>query len=204
MDRFAHTPRGLAGCHRAPGGKPCRRRLALAVAACVLTAITASCGAVQGPRPGVPERTGATTPTASPAAGVSASCQNAVSAGLAGIVLIVTLAGDSKIYCLRAGDILRLVLRGTRADPWQRPLITGTALKPLPGSGSAAANGITGVTYVAAAPGQAGIVSVRPPCHIVFAPQEGGVQPRFRAVALSAGKSCSAGRFFSTSVDVLR
>jgi hypothetical protein len=169
----------------------------------MLTAITASCGAVQGPRQGVPAPTGAITPTANPAVGVSASCQNAVSAGMAGTVLIVTLAGNSKIYCLRAGGTLRLVLRGTRADPWQRPLITGTALKPLPGSGSAA-NGITGVTYVAVAPGQAGIVSVRPPCQIVFAPQEGGAQPRFRAVKLSAGRSCSAGRFFSTSVDVLR
>lgn len=170
----------------------------------MLAAITAGCGAVPGPRQGVPARTGAITPTANPAAGVPASCQNAVSAGMAGAVLIVTLAGDSKIYCLRAGDTLRLALRGTSADPWQRPLITGTALKPLPGSGSAAANGNTGVTYVAVAPGQAGIVSVRPPCQIVFAPQEGGAQPRFRAVKLSAGRSCSAGHFFSTSIDVLR
>ena len=170
----------------------------------MLAAITASCGAVQGPRQGVPARTGAITPTANPAAGVSASCQNAVSAGMAGTVLIVTLAGNSKIYCLRAGGTLRLVLRGTRADPWQRPLITGTALKPVQGSGSAAANGITGVTYVAVAPGQTGIVSVRPPCQIVFAPQEGGAQPRFRAVKLSAGRSCSAGRYFSTSVAVLK
>jgi hypothetical protein len=170
----------------------------------MLAAITASCGAVQGPRQGVAGRTGAITLTANLAAGVPASCQNAVSAGRAGTVLIVTLAGNSKIYCLRAGDTLRLVLRGSRAGPWQRPLITGTALKPVPGSGSAAANGITGVTYVAVAPGQAGIVSVRPPCQIVFAPQEGGAQPRFRAVKLSAGRFCSAGRFFSTSVDVLR
>ncbi len=175
------------------------------MAACVLAAVTAGCGAVQGPRQGVPARTGGITPTANPAAGVPASCQNAVSAGMAGTVLIVTLAGNSKIYCLRAGDTLRLALRGgTRADPWQRPLITGTALKPLPGSGSAAADGVTGATYVAVAPGQAGIVSVRAPCQIVFAPQEGGAQSRFRAVRLSAGRSCSAGRFFSTSVDVLR
>jgi hypothetical protein len=170
----------------------------------VLAASTVGCGAVPGPRQGVPARTDAITPTANPASGVSASCQNAVSAGMAGTALIVTLAGDSKIYCLRAGGTLRLVLRGTRADPWQRPLTTGTALKPLPGSGSAAASGITGITYVAVAPGQAGIVSVRLPCQIVFAQQEGGVQPRFRAVKLSAGQSCSAGRFFSTSVDVLR
>jgi hypothetical protein len=165
--------------------------------------MTASCGAVQGPRQGVSARTDAITPTASPATGVPASCQNTVSAGTTGSVVTVTLAGNSKIYCLRAGDTLRLVLRGTSADPWQRPLITGTALKPLPGSGSASANGITGVTYVAVAPGQAGVVSVRSPCQIVFGPQKGGLQPRFRAVKLSAGGSCSAGRFFSTSVDVL-
>ena len=154
--------------------------------------MTAGCGTAQAPKPAGTATTAA-HPAAPAAAGQPASCQHAVSAGRAGAVVIVTLAGNSKIYCLRVGDTLRLVLPGPGA--WQRPLVTGTALKLVPG---------TGATYAAVGPGQAELVSALPPCQIVFAPQKGGVQTRFGpAVKLSAGQSCSPGHFFSTSVEVL-
>ena len=106
---------------------------------------------------------------------------------------MVTLAGNSKIYCLRVGDTLRLALPAAGASPWQRPLITGTALKPVPGAGSAVTNGITVATYAAVGPGQVDLVSVRPPCQIAFAPQKGDAQSRSRTVKLSPGRSCSPG-----------
>jgi hypothetical protein len=146
----------------------------------------------------------AAVPAAHPASSPPAGCQGAVSAGTAGTVLTITLAGNSKIYCLPVGDTLRLALRGTKADPWRSPLITGTALKPVPGAGPAVINGITGATYAAVRPGQVVLASVRPPCQLAFASQKGGLQPRFKTVKLSPGRSCSPGRFFSTTISVLR
>jgi hypothetical protein len=200
----------------------------------MVAAMTAGCGAVPAPHPGssphtgrpaspttagtaapagnpaTPGRNAATSagnpaaPAGNPAAGVAAGCQGAASAGTAGTVVTVTLAGNSKIYCLRVGDTLRLALHGTEADPWQSPLITGTALKQVPGAGPAVINGITSATYTAVGPGQVLLASVRPPCRFAFAPQKGGLQPRFTMTKLSPGRSCSPGRFFSTSISVLR
>jgi hypothetical protein len=198
MDRFVHVSCELTGIHSVPSGKPRLCRLTLGAATCMIAAMTVGCGAEPSPA-------GTVTPTASPAVtGLPAGCQNAVSAERAGTVLTITLAGNNRIYCVRVGDTLRLTLPSTGADPWQSPLITGTALKPIPGAGSAVTNGITGATYEAVGPGQVDLVSVRPPCQIAFAPQKGDAQPRSRTVRLSPGRSCSPGRFFSTSVDVMR
>jgi hypothetical protein len=179
--------------------------------------MTAGCGAVQAPnprsppytgQPASPPSTGTATPSANPshqggtltthsaAPEVPPGCHGATSAGTAGSILTITLASNSKSYCLRVGDTLRLSLRGTEPDPWQSPQVTGSALMPVPGTGSAVANGITDATYVAVRPGQVILVSVRPPCQIAFPPQKGDLQPRFR--------SCSPGHFFSTSISVLR
>lgn len=202
------TPSELTGGHSVSGSYP---RLTLGLATCMVAAVTVGCGAVPAPHPGSSPHTGQPAPagTAMPAgnpaaAEVPAGCQGAVPARTAGKVLTITLAGNSKIYCLRVGDTFRLALRGSKADPWQSPLITGTALKQIPGAGPAVTNGITSATYAAVRPGQVLLASVRPPCQLAFAPHKGGLQPRITIARLSPGRSCSPGHFFSTSISVLR
>src|SRR5271165_3601828 len=111
-------------------------RISAGLAICVAAAVTVGCGTVPAPHSGsathtaVPAkainygiRPGAST--AGPAsAGSSSGCQSPASAGPRAKTLVITLAGNTKTYCVLVGDKLHVDLRGTDSDPWLRPLVS--------------------------------------------------------------------------------
>jgi hypothetical protein len=171
-------------------------RLSAGVAICLVTAMTVGCATgcaeAAASHSGSAPRTSAATP----------GCRGAASAGPAGKTLTITLAGNDKTYCVQVGDKLLLYLRGTDANPWQPPLVSGSALTPIRGAVPALANGIT-ASYVAVRPGEAGVTSVRPPCHAVFPPMKGDLHPG-SVPKLYPIRDCPKGYLFTASIIVLR
>lgn len=170
---------------------------------CLMTAVTVGCGEVSASHPGSASSGSASSGSAS-AAAASPGCPGSVSAGPAGETLTITLVGNDKTYCVRVGDKLLLSLRSTEVDPWQAPRMSGSALTPVSGAVPAPANGITGASYVAVRPGEAGVTSVRPPCHTSLPPPgKGGLQPGV-ASELYPIRDCPRGYLFTASIIVVR
>jgi hypothetical protein len=184
---------------------------------CLAAVVTVGCGTVPAPHSGSGARTAvpagtanhATQPsssTAGPAsAGSSSGCQSPASAGThepRATTLVITLAGNAQTYCARVGDKLRVDLRGTGADPWLRPLASGDALVPIPGTATAGA--VTSASFAAVQPGRVTMTSVRPPCQVAVPSAKNELEPAFPLPGVYPLKSCPAGHRFSALVIVQR
>jgi hypothetical protein len=84
-------------------------------------------------------------------------------AGSAGPVLLVTAASGGKTYCVRTGQVVRVLLSGPAALPGgsEPPRLTGDALAAAPAHLLRTAS----VTYTAVRPGTAVLTIVGLPCH---------------------------------------
>ena len=192
-------------------------RVSAGLVICLAGAVTAGCGTVPAPHSGSGARTAVpamtashgTQPGASTAgpglAGSSSGCQSPASAGTpepAAKTLVITLAGNAKTYCVRVGDRLRVDLRGTRADPWLRPLASGDALVPLPGAVMAGA--VTSASFTTVRPGRVTMTSVRAPCQVAVPSRKNELEPAFPLPTVYPLKSCPPGHRFSALVIVQR
>jgi hypothetical protein len=135
-------------------------------------------------------------------AGSSSGCQSPAPAGPTAKILVITLAGNARTYCVRVGGTLRVDLRGTDSSPWLRPLVSGNALVPIPGA--AAAKGVTGASFAAVRPGRAIMTSVRPPCQVAVPPAKHELEPAFPLPKTYPLRSCAPGHRFSALVIVRR
>lgn len=189
-------------------------RIPARLAICLAAAVTVGCGTVPASHSGsathtaVPakETTHGTQPgvsTAGPAgAGSSSGCQSPAPAGPRAKSLAITLAGNTKTYCVLVGDKLHVDLRGTDSDPWLRPLVSGSALVPVPGA--VTANGVTGAWFAAVQPGRVTITSVRPPCQVAVPVAKNELEPAFPLPKVYPLRSCPPGNRFSALVIVGR
>ena len=192
-------------------------RISAGLVMCLAAAVAAGCGTVRAPQSGsgapmaVPVKAAdhSTQPGASTAGAVSAAssspCQGPASAGTrepAARTVVITLAGNAQTYCARVGDRLRVDLRGTRSDPWLRPLVSGDALAPIPGAVTAGA--VTSASFAAVRPGRVTVTSVRPPCQVAVPSGKNELEPAFPLPKVSPLKSCPAGHRFSALVIVQR
>ena len=170
---------------------------------CLAAAVTAGCGMVPAPS------SGSGAPAASIAgpasAGSSSGCKSAEPAGTrepTANTLVITLAGNAKTYCVRVGGKLRVDLRGTASNPWLRPLVSGTALVPLPGAETARA--VTSASFAAVEPGRVTITSVRPPCQVAVRTVKNELEPASPLPQVYPLRSCPPGHRFSALVIVRR
>ena len=135
----------------------------------------------------------------------SSGCQSPGSAGThepAARTLVITLAGNAKTYCARVGDRLRVDLRGTGAGPWLRPLVSGSALVPIPGAMTAGE--VTSASFAAVQPGRVTVTAVRLPCQVAVPPGKNELEPADPLPSVYPLKSCPPGHRFSVLVIVQR
>ena len=192
-------------------------RISAGLVICLAAALTVGCGPVPAPRSGAGAQTAVSATTAShgtqpaassagPASAGSASgCPSAASAGTpepTPETLVITLAGNAKTYCARVGDGLRVDLRGTDSDPWLRPLASGDALAPVPGTVTAGA--VTSASFAAVQPGRVIMTSVRPPCQVTVPFGKNELEPADPLPSVYPLKSCPPGHRFSILVIVRR
>jgi hypothetical protein len=187
------------------------RGICAGIAACAVAAVAVGCGSAQAPRSGsaappgaaATARNQATEPGAPTGAGPPSACPGSVPARPAGTTVVITLAGNGKIYCVQVGDTLRVDLRAPGSGAWLRPLVSGSALMPFKGAVPSPAPGVTSASFAAMRPGQVIMTSVRPPCHIAIGPK-GGLEPAFPLPKTYPLRFCGPGHRFSVSIIVLR
>ena len=147
-----------------------------AVAACLVAAVTAGCGTVTasssggGTQPTAVQATmSAGHATASAAATRQSQAPSAVTATRSGCQHLaadsaLTLASNSRTYCIGVGEHFSVYLRGTLASRWLVPLASSNVIVGAPNGAMSLIAGLTGASFAGARPGQALITSVRPPC----------------------------------------
>ena len=140
----------------------------------------------------------------SPASGLASGCQGAVPAGPAVQTLVITLAGDGKTYCVRVGDKVRVDLRSTDNNSWLQPLVSSSALIPIPDGANSLIEGLTAGSFAAVRPGQALVTSVRPPCQVTISASKGDLQPADPVPEAYPLRFCAPGHRFSASIIVAR
>ena len=189
-------------------------RISAGLAICLAATVTAGCGTVPAPRSGsgthtaVPARAAndgmqPDVSTSGPAsAGSSSRCQSPASAGPRAKTFVITLADNAKTYCVRVGDKLYVDLRDAGSDPWLRPLVSGTALVPLPDAGTARA--VTSASFAVVEPGRVTITSVRPPCQVAVRTVKNELEPASPLPQVYPLRSCPPGHRFSALVIVRR
>jgi len=184
---------------------------------CLAAGVTVGCGTVPAPHSGSGEETAVPATTAthgtqpgtstagSASARSSSGCQSTASGGTSkptAETLVITLAGNAKTYCARVGGRLRVDLRGTASDPWLRPLASGDALAPVPGTVTAGA--VTSASFAAVQPGRVIMTSVRPPCQVTVPFGKNELEPADPLPSVYPLKSCPPGHRFSVLVIVRR
>jgi hypothetical protein len=109
-------------------------------------------------------------------------------AGSAGPVLLVTAASGGKTYCVRTGQVVRVLLSGPAALPGgsEPPRLTGDALAAAPAHLLRSPS----VTYTAVRPGTAVLTIVGLPCRVIQPAQ--GAAASARRVALARAASAPA------------
>ncbi len=189
-------------------------RISAGLATCLVAVVTVGCGTVPAPHSdsgthtAVPAKarnqdTQSGVSTSGPAsAGSSSGCQSPAPAGATAVTLAITLASNARTYCVRVGDKLRVDLRGTDSNPWLRPLVSGNALTPIPGT--VKANGVTSASFAAVQPGRAIMTSVRPPCQVAVPSAKHELEPAFPLPKTYPLRSCAPGHRFSALVIVRR
>ena len=105
-------------------------------------------------------------------------------AGSAGPVLLVTAASGGRTYCVRIGQVVRVLLSGPAALPGGSapPRLTGDALAAAP----AHLLRTSSVTYTAVRPGTAVLTIVGLPCRVIQPAQGAAASARRRALARAA------------------
>lgn len=105
-------------------------------------------------------------------------------AGSAGPVLLVTAASGGRTYCVRIGQVVRVLLSGPAALPGGSapPRLTGDALAAAP----AHLLRTSSVTYTAVRPGTAVLTIVGLPCRVIQPAQGAAASARRGAVAGAA------------------
>jgi hypothetical protein len=183
------------------------------VAACAGAALAAGCGTAPMAEPAhsapTPARTvnpGQSDIAADGPLGVRArpGCRGHMSATPAGRMIVITLAGNGKRYCVRVGDQLRVSLPAGGASQWQQPLVTGGgAVVTAPGAASTPAGGTQG-SFAAARPGQATMTSVLPPCQYTVPARKNAFEPADPLPTTNLRRACPPGHRFSALIIVLR
>ena len=184
------------------------------VAACAVAAFAVGCGTAPV---AAPMRTApAPTPTRTVNAGqsdvatdgplgvrVRPGCQDATPAGPAHRTIMITLAGDEKRYCVRAGDTLRVFLRARGTSQWLQPLVSGGAVVTAPGATTAPA-GVTQGSFAAVRPGQAIMTSALPPCQYAVPVWKNVFEPADPLPTTYTRRACPPDHRFSALIIVLR
>jgi hypothetical protein len=183
---------------------------AWSVAACAGAALAAGCGTapVAEPAHSAPTPARTVNPGQSGIAtdgplGVRAypGCRGATPAGR---MIVITLAGNGKRYCVRVGDKLRVSLRPSGASQWQQPLVSGAgAVVTAPGAASTPAGGTQG-SFAAARPGQATMTSVLPPCQYTVPARKNAFEPADPLPTTNLPRVCPPDHRFSALIIVLR
>ena len=212
MSRRAELPWGSGWRKNAP-----MVRISAGLVICLAAAVNVGCGsqpetANHSTRPGASAGPASAGPasagpaSAGPAsAGSSAGCQGSASAGTrepAARTIVITLAGNATAYCARVGDKLRVDLRGTASRRWLRPLVSGDALVPIPGSVTAGA--VTSASFAAVQPGRVTVTSARSPCQVPVPSGKNEPEPAFPLPTVYPLTSCPPGYRFSALVIVQR
>jgi hypothetical protein len=183
-------------------------RISAGLATCLVAAVTVGCGTAQAGQPRSPghANTPATpgNPGQQPGARAASSCQGAGPAGSAAQTLVITLADNGKIYCVRVGDKLSVDLRSTDTSSWLQPLASSGALVPIPDGANSLVKGLTAGSFAAVRPGQALVTSVRPPCQVTISAGKGDLQPADSIPRAYPLRFCAPGHRFSASVIVVR
>ena len=207
-------------------------RVSIGLVTCLVAAVTAGCGTVTASQPvtGGPTtaagQTGQAPGTAvhgSPAAvhgsptavhgsptavaasrrpagiGAPSGCQSAVPGGP---VLLITMAGNGKSYCVRVGERVVVQLRRTLSARWLAPLASSNALRPVPNGELPLIAGLTEGWFAGARPGQAFITSVQPPCRVLNE-AAGDLQPASSVPTSHPIGICAAEHRFSVLIVVV-
>lgn len=189
-------------------------RTSIGLATCLVAAVTAGCGTVTASQPvtgghtTVGGHTVQTPGTASrgPASpgpagtGAPLGCRSAVPGGQ---VLLITMSGNAKTYCVRVGQQVEVQLRGTRSSHWLAPLASSNALRPVPHGELSLVAGLTEEWFTGVRPGQVRITSVRPPCQGSIRKWESGIEPANPLPQVYPLRACAPERRFSVSIVVV-
>jgi len=121
-------------------------------------------------------------------------------AGSAGPVLLVTAASGGKTYCVRTGQVVRVLLSGPAALPGgsEPPRLTGDALAAAPAHLLRTAS----VTYTAVRPGTAVLTIVGLPCHVIQPAQGAAASARRGALARAASAPAAETAYRAWSAPV--
>ncbi len=149
-------------------------RMSIGLATLFVAAVTAGCGTVTASQPTAgghpaaghtgqaPATAAHAAASASPAAtGALARCNGAAPSGQ---LLVITMGGNGKTYCMRVGEQVEVQLRGTRSNPWLQPLASSSVLTPVPTGELSLVAGLTEGRFAGVRAGQVLITSIRPPC----------------------------------------
>ena len=188
-----------------------------AMAACAVVAFAVGCGTAPAADPlhtapaPTPARTvnpGQSGTAAGPlGVRVRPACRGAATAGTggtAGRTIVITLAGNGKTYCVRAGDTLRVYLAARGTSHWQQPLVSGGgAVVTAPGAGSTPAGGTRG-SFAAPRPGRAIMTSVLSPCQYTVPVWKNVIEPANPLPTAYVHRECPPDHRFSAVIIVLR
>ena len=121
-------------------------------------------------------------------------------AGSAGPVLLVTAASGGKTYCVRTGQVVRVLLSGPAALPGgsEPPRLTGDALAAAP----AHLLRTPSVTYTAVRPGTAVLTIVGLPCRVIQPAQGAAASARRGALARAASAPAAETAYRAWSAPV--
>jgi hypothetical protein len=84
------------------------------------------------------------------------------------------------------------------------PLVSSSALVPIPDGANSLVKGLTAGLFAAVRPGQALVTSVRPPCQVTVSAGKGDLQPADPVPAAYPLRFCPPGHRFSASIIVVR
>jgi hypothetical protein len=200
-------------------------RVSIGLATCLVAAVTAGCGTVTASQPAAGGSTatarhagqvpasavhgspttvnGSPAPVAAsrrpPSVGAPPSCQSAVPGAP---ILLITMAGNGKSYCVRVGERVVVQLHGTLSGRWRVPLASSNVLRPVPNGEPSLIAGLTEGWFAGARPGQASITSVQPPCRIV-SQAKGDIEPASSLPASHPIGVCMPEHRFSVLIVVL-
>jgi hypothetical protein len=188
-------------------------RISIGLATFLVAAATAGCGTVTASQPvadghasagyaGQTPATAAHSPaSAHPApTGTPAGCRGAAPAGQ---LLVITMAGNGKTYCMRVGQEVEVQLRGTSSRPWLAPLASSSVLKPVPNGELSLIAGLTEGRFAGARAGQALITSIRPPCKGAIGYSKNELEPAFPLPKVYPLRSCAPDSRFSVTLVVV-
>ena len=135
---------------------------------------------------------------------VRPACRGAATAGPAGRTIVITLAGNGKTYCVRAGDTLRVYLPARGTSQWRQPLVSGgSAVVTAPGAGSTPAGGTRG-SFAALRPGRVIMTSVLSPCQYTVPVWKNVIEPANPLPTAYVHRECPPDHRFSALIIVLR